>query len=378
VTDPEKLLAELIALPSVNPAFLPEGDARAGEWRVADFLASKAAQASLAVEFQDVLPQRRNLLVRLEAKGKPRRRIVLAPHLDTVGSASMPASHTQPATKSGKLHGRGACDTKGSVAAMFAALLQVARNGGPRQETEIVFAGLVDEENAQEGSRALARTGLKSDLAIVGEPTELRVVTAHKGDLWLKLVTKGKAAHGARPELGVNAVHEMAKVIDLLETKYAAELRKRKHPLLGSPTINVGSVRGGTQPNIVPDRCEIEIDRRTIPGETERTVQKEIAEYVRQAGLKAQLINSKTDVCLPMETDVRQPLVRSFLAAAGQTAPLGVDFFCDAAILSAGGIPSVVFGPGNIAQAHTADEWISLRSLRDATALLRRFFESLP
>lgn len=376
--DPEKLLAELIALPSVNPAFLPDGDDRAGEWRVADFLASTAAKAGLPVEFQEVFPNRRNLIVRLPAKGKARRRVLLAPHLDTVGSAAMRDEIFTPYVKNGRMHGRGACDTKGSVAAMFAALLAVARDSGARRETEIVFAGLIDEENAQEGSRALGRSGLKADLAIVGEPTELKVVTAHKGDLWLKMVTRGKAAHGAKPELGVNAVHEMAKVIVLLETKYARELRKRKHPILGRPTVNVGSVRGGTQPNIVPDRCEIEIDRRTIPGEKDATVQREIVKFVRDAGLKAELINSKSNICLAMETDVRKPLVRDFMRSAGQNHPLGVDFFCDASILSASGIPSVVFGPGNIAQAHTADEWISLRSLRDATELLRRFFESLP
>lgn len=377
MSDPEKLLAELIALPSVNPAFLPEGDGRGGEWRVADFLASTAGKAGLTVEFQAVFPSRRNLLCRLEPKGRPRRRVLLAPHMDTVGSAGMPESDFTPKARNGRMHGRGACDTKGSIAAMFSALLSFARDRGATGETEIVFAGLADEENAQEGSRALARSGLKAELAIVGEPTELRVVTAHKGDLWLKLVTEGKAAHGSRPELGVNAVHEMAKVIDLLETKYARELRKRRHPILGSPTINVGSVRGGTQPNIVPDRCEIEIDRRSIPGEKEAAVQREIVQFVREAGLKARLINAKNNACMAMETDPRQPLVRQFMGVAGQSGPVGADFFCDAAILSASGIPSVVFGPGNIAQAHTADEWISLGSLREGTAMLRRFFESL-
>src|SRR5262245_26607363 len=160
--------------------------------------------------------------------------------------------HFNQRTDGGRLHGRGACDTKGSVAAMFSALVGLAKNGPAPKETEVVFVGLIDEENAQEGSRVLARSDLKGDLAIVGEPTELKVVTAHKGDMWLKLVTTGKAAHGARPELGKNAVHAMARVINVLETDYARELSKRKHPILGSPTINVGMVRGGTQPNIVP------------------------------------------------------------------------------------------------------------------------------
>jgi acetylornithine deacetylase/succinyl-diaminopimelate desuccinylase-like protein len=375
---PEKLLAELIALPSVNPAFLPAGDKRAGEGRVIEFLAVKAAQAGLPVEFQQVLPKRANLIVRSLSRGKGKRpkRVLLAPHLDTVGSAEMPDSHFQPRVERGRMFGRGACDTKGSVAAMFTALLRAARK--PREETEIVFAGLIDEENAQEGSRALAKGGMTADLAIVGEPTELKTVTAHKGDLWLKLVAHGKAAHGARPELGVNAVHTMAKAIDLLETRYASTLRERKHPVLGSPTINVGVVRGGTQPNIVPDLCEIEVDRRTIPGEKDSAVQREILKFLNDAGLKLELRNSKQNECVAMATDANLPLVRQFMSATGQDGPLGVDFFCDAAILSAGGIPSIVFGPGNIAQAHTANEWISIASLRSATDILTSFLESLP
>jgi succinyl-diaminopimelate desuccinylase len=379
MTQSQKLLAELIALPSVNPAFLPEGDERGGEGRMIQFLAGVAAKAGLLVEFQQVLPQwrdRLNLIVRLKPRGKTRQRILLAPHLDTVGSVNMLKSHFEPTVKNGRMHGRGACDTKGSVAAMFTALLRISES--PPKESEIVFAGLVDEENAQEGSRALAKSNLKAGLAIVGEPTEAKVITAHKGDIWLKLITQGKAAHGARPELGRNAVHEMAGVIDLLETKYARFLSKRKHPLLGRPTINVGSVRGGTQPNIVPDRCEIEIDRRTIPGEKDTGVRKEILSFIREAGFNVQMENAKYHACMPLETDVKLPLVARLMSLTRQSHAIGVDFFCDAAIISAGGTPSVVFGPGNIAQAHTADEWISLKSLERATDLLTRFLGSLP
>ena len=377
--EPEKLLRELIALPSVNPAFLPEGDERVGEWRVADFLACHAAKSGLPVELQEVFPAgphlraRSNLIVRLQPAGRARQRIILAPHLDTV-----PAADFVPRVEKGRMHGRGACDTKGSVAAMFSAVLELATKGKRPGETEIMFVGLMDEENGQEGSRAFARSGIKGNLAIIGEPTELKVVTAHKGDLWLKLVAKGRAAHGARPELGDNAVHQMARVIDILETKYQRELKKRRHAILGSPTINVGSVRGGTQPNIVPDRCEIEIDRRTVPGEKDNAVQREILNFIRSHGLKAQLINSKTGACMALETNPNLPLVSRMMKLAGQTKPAGVDFFCDASIIASGGTPSIVFGPGNIAQAHTADEWISLRSLDRAAALLVRFLRSLP
>ncbi len=371
----EKLLSELIALPSVNPAFLPVGDPQAGEQRVAEFLTTIAARAGLSIEFQKVLPGRSNLIARLSPPGKIRQRLLLAPHLDTVPAA---ASQFNPRKKNGRLFGRGACDTKGSVAAMLTALCELANSKTRPQTTEIIFAGLVDEENAQAGSRALAASGLKADLAIVGEPTRLKIVTAHKGSLWLKLETHGKSAHGARPDLGRNAVHVMARIVDTLETDYAAQLRHRRHPLLGHATVNVGMIHGGTQPNIVPDACSITIDRRTLPGETEAGVRREITALVARKKLRAIFSRAKLLPALPLETNISLPLVRQFMRCAGQTQPAGVDYFCDASVLAGGGIPSVVFGPGDIAQAHTADEWISLASLQRAEKMLLQFFCSLP
>ena len=412
MTRTEKLLAELIALPSVNPAFALRASAFvslrrdksarqarllhpfAGEKRVADFLASVAARAGLEVELQpvfgvrghvralesgDMSPhsqiERSNVIARLLPRNKIRQTILLAPHLDTVGADD---SQFVPRRENGRLYGRGACDTKGSVAAMLTALCELANAKSRPQETEIVFAGLVDEENAQIGSRALAASGFKANLAIVGEPTRLQVVTAHKGSLWLQLETRGRAAHGATPQLGQNAVHEMARIVDLLETDYAVRLRRRRHPLLGTATVNVGTIHGGTQPNIVPDGCAITIDRRTLPGETESGVRREIAALLRAKRLPAKISSTKLAPCPPLETSPRLPLVRHFLRSAGQARPAGVDFFCDAAVLAAGGIPSVVFGPGDIAQAHTVDEWISLASLERGKNMLLYFLKSLP
>ena len=374
MTRTEKLLAELIALPGVNPAFLPPRHPHAGEKRIAEFLAATAARAGLTVEFQKVLPGRANIIARLKPRGRVRRTILLAPHLDTVV-----ANGTQfiPQRKNGRLYGRGACDTKGSVAAMLGALCELAGAKTRPLETEIIFAGLVDEEHAQAGSRALAASGLKADLAIVGEPTRLQVVTAHKGCLWLRLETHGRAAHGAKPHLGKNAVHEMARIVDALETDYAAQLKRRKHKLLGAGTVNVGTIGGGVQPNIVPESCAISIDRRTLPGETEAGVRRELGAWLRAKKLSAKISAAKLAPALPLETDPQLPLVRQFLRAAKQTRPVGVDYFCDAAVLAAAGIPSVVFGPGDIAQAHTMDEWISLKELERAKDLLAGFLNSL-
>ena len=370
-----KLLRELIALPSVNPGLLPAGDPRAGEQRVAEFLAATAGAAGLDVDLREVQPGRCNLFTRLSPAGKVKHRVVLAPHLDTVPPAT--DEQFDPQVRQGRVYGRGACDTKGSVAAMFSAVLELARQGARPAHTEIVFIGLVDEETGQAGSRAVAADGFDADLAIVGEPTRLRVVTAHKGNVWLKLTTQGKAAHGSRPDLGRNAILEMARVVTLLETEYAAELATRRHPLLRCATVNTGTIRGGVQANIVPAQCSIVIDRRMLPGETGASVRRELKALLRAHGLKAVLGDQKGAPCPALETDANLPLVRGFMALAGQAEPVGVDYFCDAAVLAGAGIPSVVFGPGDIAQAHTADEWLATSQLERAKTLLVRFLSGL-
>ncbi|HYE31343.1 MAG TPA: M20/M25/M40 family metallo-hydrolase [Methylomirabilota bacterium] len=368
-----QLLRELIAIPSVNPAFLPPGDARTGEEPVAAHLEGIARRSGLATERQSVAKGRSNLIIRATPKDKVGRRLLLAPHLDTVGEPALDAL-LQPRIVGDKLFGRGACDTKGSVAAMFTALLSFASlPAAERTGTEVIFVGLVDEEDGQSGSRALSAAKFKADFALVGEPTELRLVTAHKGDLWLKLVTRGKAAHGSKPHLGRNAVHEMARIVHLLETSYARILKRRRHPLLGSPTVNVGMIHGGAQPNIVPDECSIVLDRRTIPGERDSQVKREILALIREHGFKAALEDTKAGECRALETSLSNTHVRAFLEILKQKQAVGVDFFCDAAVLAAGGIPSAVFGPGSISDAHTSNEYISMKQLVAAHDLLLRW-----
>ena len=371
-----KLLRDLIALPSVNAAFLPPSDARAGEVKVADYLAKRAIRARLDIERQPIAPGSDNLIVRLQPLGQARHRILLAPHLDTVGGDN-PQIY-RPIKKGNKLHGRGACDTKGSVAAMFRALENVASCKKRPCQTEIIFIGLMDEECNQTGSRAFAKLRMKADLALVGEPTRCKVVTAHKGDLWLRLTATGKAAHGARPELGRNAVHTLAQCIDAIETDYAALLLKRHHPVLGHATINTGTIRGGAQPNIVPDHCEADLDRRTLPGETFAQIRRELLGVLARHGLKAKLIDVKGYACPALETDPCLPWVRDFMRSARQKKPIGVDYYCDAANIAGTGIPTVVWGPGDISQAHTTDEWITIEQLERGTDMLTRFLLSLP
>jgi acetylornithine deacetylase/succinyl-diaminopimelate desuccinylase-like protein len=375
MTGTEKLLRDLIALPSVNPAFLPFQHQNAGEVRVAEFLAATAARAGLSVDFLKALPGRSNLLVTLSPPGAVRQRVLLAPHLDTVNATP---EQFIPKKAGGRLYGRGACDTKGSIAAMMSALCEVAKQGRRPNSTQLLFIGLVDEENNQCGSRTLAASGFKADLAIVGEPTQCRLVTAHKGSLWMRFETRGKSAHGSRPELGRNAVHEMSKIVNLLETEYAVALKEKRHPLLGQATVNVGVICGGTQPNIVPDRCSILVDRRTLPGETEESVREEIQRLLSRARLRAVCADDKAAPCRALETSPKLALVAECLKVLRQQKPAGVPSFSDAAVLSEGGIPSVLFGPGDIAHAHTADEWVELTQLERAKEFFVTFLRSLP
>jgi acetylornithine deacetylase/succinyl-diaminopimelate desuccinylase-like protein len=356
-----KLLRDLVALPSVNPAFLPNDPELTGEERVASLLTDLARKQGLEISRQNVLPGRKNLFVRLKPTGKVKRRIVLAPHLDVV-----PAEDKQftPRVKNGRLHGRGACDTKGSVAAFFHALLELTKGKHRPAETEILFVGLVDEEYGQSGSRVFGQRGPKADLAIAGEPTQLQVVTAHKGNLWLRFETRGKAAHGATPHLGKSAIHEMARITEVL---------------LGHPSINIGTIKGGSQTNVVPELCSIEVDRRTLPSETEESVVKEINRLLAKRKLKVVNPQECRGVpCPPLETDPELPAVRQFMKAAKRRKSIGVDYFTDASPIAMGETPAIVFGPGDIAQAHSADEWIDLNQLDQATAIVLRFLQYQP
>jgi acetylornithine deacetylase/succinyl-diaminopimelate desuccinylase-like protein len=370
-----RLLCELIEIPSINPGLCEDRPEITGESRIAQFLEERGVQAGLDVTRQQVFPGRDNLLVRLPAKGKMKRRFILAPHLDTVPVKE--EGQLRAEVKDNRIYGRGACDTKGCVATYFHVLLELAEQGKLPNGTELLFVGLVDEECNQMGSREFARLGPKGDLAIVGEPTELELITAHKGNLWLELSVAGRAAHGAEPQQGESAIHKMAGIVEVLLTTYAKDLAQKSHQVLGSPTINIGCIRGGTQPNIVPDSCIIQIDRRTIPGETAESILKGIRTALGRNGLDAGTIVEMRGVpCLPLETDPNLKYVQQLLSTTGRTRTCGVNYFSDASPISQGGTPAVLFGPGSIAQAHRDKEWINWGQLELAAGMLKCFLEN--
>ena len=379
MTKPSELtrfLCDLIAIPSVNPSLGGETLHQNGEEEVVSFLIEKANRLGITAQRQAVLPGRKNVIFRLKPKGFVKQKVLLAPHLDVVPGDRKLFS---PKTRNGKIYGRGACDTKGSMAAFFTAFCELAKNKGAPKETEIIFAGLVDEEFGQAGSRKLAEKGPKADLAIAGEPTNLQVVTAHKGNIWLRLKTKGKAAHGATPEKGKNAISLMTPLLQVLFQDYPEILRGRKHPLLGHPTLNVGKISGGSQANIVANSCILELDRRTLPGESETSIKKEFISLFKSKNLPIPAFEFTRSVpCPPLDTDPNLPLVKDLLKASGKRKPRGVPYFTDASPLARGGTPSVVFGPGDIAQAHSENEFVEIKQLKKAQDIISTFLKNLP
>jgi acetylornithine deacetylase/succinyl-diaminopimelate desuccinylase-like protein len=365
ILSPIPLLGELIRIPSVNPEGDP-GVAEPGEARLAGHLTGILRDLGAESSLHEVLPGRPNVVARFpsDRPGKPR--ILLAPHTDTVSVVGMTIDPFSGEVRDGKVWGRGASDTKGPMVAMLAALSR-CRDILPSLGHEVWFAGLMGEESGQHGAKALASRE-KFDFVIAGEPTDLKTVHAHKGSLWVTLTARGKAVHASAPERGENAIYKLTTAIEAIRTKAMADLSSRDHPLLGRSTLSVGTIHGGSKTNIVPDHAEATIDIRVIPGENPERVM----ELLRAAAPQVDFTHLGS---APLFTDPSHPLIER-LSSLGAM-PVGAPWFCDAAVFAEKGMPSVALGPGSIAQAHTADEWISASDLEAGAEFFEKFLKSL-
>jgi acetylornithine deacetylase len=357
VIDPLDLLEELIAIDSVNPAMGGPGERAVAE-RLATVLEGIGCRVELPVGAGS--EARPNLVATLPGRaGRPV--LLLEAHLDTVAQPRQPIAIRR---RNGRLHGRGACDTKGSAAAMVAAMAAIADR--PDRPT-VVFAGAADEEVAMAGSLALLDQLPPVDGAIVGEPTSLRPVRAHNGLMRFRVVARGRAAHTSRAHLGVNAVAAAARAVLAIEDELVPVLAARSHPLAGPALATAAVIRGGVAPNLVPEWCELEVDRRLAPGEDPDAALREVdALLARLRAAGDDLVREAPSILLAaVETPAEDPLVRLAEAVAGAalgepTRAGGVPYGTDASHLTAvGGIPCVVLGPGSIDQAHTDDEWVA-------------------
>ncbi len=366
-------LAELVRINSVNSSY--EGGP--GEREIATWIKRFFEQRGIEVWEQEVFPGRPNIIARLPGRDGSRR-VILEAHTDTVSVQGMSIPPFEPRVEAGKMYGRGSCDTKAGLAAMMCAVASLHKDQ-IQPPCDVWLAAVVDEEFSYRGVVKLCE-GLTGQAALVAEPTGLRAVIASKGVLRWRILVRGKAAHSGKPHLGVNAINHMARVILALEEDHR-NLAARVHSLLGPATVNVGVVQGGVQVNFVPDRCSIEIDRRLLPGETVETVLAHYQTLLDELKIQHPTLDAfmeppmLTDEALETPADsAPAKLARSLLDAMGLDGALGgVPFGSDASKLSRQGIPSLVFGPGSIDQAHAAVEFVELAQVERAFEFYRNF-----
>ena len=361
-----RLAHDLVAIPSMNPMGREECGAGFGERALAAHLDTLLQGMGAATLLTWPVPDRPNLCAWFDF-GAPDT-VLFEAHLDTVPADNMTIAPFGAEVRDDRLWGRGACDVKGPMAAMLWAVDRAAKAGRARRN--VLFCAVMDEEYQFTGVRHLLdhlpdAWRARITYAVVAEPTGLRPVAAHKGVVRWRATARGLAAHSSTPHLGENAIYKLADATLALRNHADTLAAGPAHPLLGHATLGVGIVRGGSAVNIVPDTAVAEIDRRLIPGEDPAAVTRTVRALVEPFGVEL----SEPIMGAPaFETDADAPAVRDTLAAAARAevdaAPLAVNYCTDASFYPAHGIPAVVFGPGDIAQAHTKDEWIALDQLR--------------
>ena len=362
------LLDALVRIDSVNPGLDPGG---AGERQIAAFVAEWGRGAGLRVEELESTPGRPSVILRggHDAGG---RRLLLCGHLDTVSLAGSRDALT-PRVAGDRLYARGAYDMKGGLAAALTACRAASVAG---IDGEVIVAAVADEEHASLGIQdVLARLDPAGiDAAVVTEPTELQVGTAHRGFVWTEVTVSGVAAHGSRPHLGADAIlaagHHLV-AFDALDQ----ELRNRPHPFLGSGNLHASLIAGGTGESTIPDRCVFTVERRTLPGESLDRVEADVAGVLERSRPADPRVTTITRTLLhrpPMQTPHDAEIVRTLLAAAGPDTNLApMSYWADSAFIAAAGIPTVLYGPGGDG-AHADAEWVSRSGTNTVAAVLTR------
>lgn len=364
-----RLLAELVATDSVNPGLDPTG---AGERGIADRV--EAWSRAHALDVRRVGPAERPSLIVSTTRTRPGPTLLLCGHLDTVGHGSMPQP-TTPVVRDGRMYGRGTYDMKGGLAA---ALVAAARLNQASRTGPVTVAAVADEEHLSAGTAEVLRH-VTADAAVVTEPTELQVAVAHRGFAWVRIDIAGRAAHGSRPHLGVDAIVAAGPVLTALG-RLPARLDRIVHPLLGPAVVHASLIDGGTEESTVPEHCSIVVERRTLPGETGATALAEIDRLLDEARRHTPAATFTATLLVerdPMQTPDQEPIVQAALAAHRHlredgwpdSRPAGLSYWADSALLSGAGIPTVLLGPVGDG-AHARREWVDLRSVLDTARLL--------
>jgi acetylornithine deacetylase len=374
--DARALTRALVEIDSRNPSLAAGAP---GEAPCAAFLHGVLDAWGFRTELRDAVPGRPNVIARVgDTRGG--RSLMFNGHLDVVGIEGMVHSPFGAAERDGRLYGRGAADMKGGIGAMCAAAYLAARDG---VAGEIVIAAVADEEYESLGTRALVEQGVRADACIVTEPTHLRACIAHRGFVWAQLQTQGRAAHGSRPDLGVDAIVGMAPVLAGIPA-LQRRLEARPHPLLGAASLHASLIAGGQELSSYPERCVLDVERRTLPGESAQDVERELQELLALAGEADPRLDTGLRMGLvrePFEVDPSADIVRTVRAAAARTLGaepeiVGHSAWMDAAFLSAAGMPTVVFGPTGEG-AHAIEEHVELESVEQVAEIVietaRRF-----
>ncbi|HSJ62751.1 MAG TPA: ArgE/DapE family deacylase [Gemmatimonadaceae bacterium] len=366
----------LVRHDSRNPALVSGAP---GEGAVASALAGTLREWGFAVDLVESSPGRPNVIARIGPSAGAT--LMLNGHLDTVGVEAMTHAPFDADEREGRLYGRGSADMKGGVAAMCAAAARAAAAGALR--CAAIVTAVTDEEFESEGTRAIVASGLRADAAIVTEPTRLAIAPAHRGFAWLELTVHGRAAHGSRYDIGVDAIRHAALVLAELDRFERDTLASRTHRLLGHASLHASTIEGGVGWSTYPDRCVVRIERRTLPGESADDALAEVrdaCDRVRAGGTELH-----ADVALqfsqgPSDVAEDAPVVRALAAAmegAGETVRLeGLSAWTDAALLNDAGIPAICYGPGDISLAHSATEWVPVAEIERATAVLDRLLRA--
>jgi acetylornithine deacetylase len=374
-------LRELIAIDSVNPSLVPGG---AGEQQIAEAIAAELHAIGADVELQPVAPGRPNVVGVLEGR-RAGPALVLCGHLDTVGVAGMDAPFN-PIVRDKRVHGRGAQDMKGGLAAIVGAVRRIADSGGI-EAGRVVVAGVCDEEDASRGAEAFVERWRRGDAtphpasAVVTEPTDLRVGIAHKGFAWLQVTTTGRAAHGSRPREGRDAILRMGRLLARLDEFDRERQVQPGHPLLGPASLHASFIEGGREWSTYPDRCDLRLERRTIPGEDPDQPVLEISRILESLVQEDEEFSASVDLIFArLAYEIREDhrlvhALRTAAGLAGATADLcGLSFWADSSVLGEAGIPTALFGPGG-AGLHGLEEYVRIDDVlvcEDALARLAR------
>jgi len=365
------ILREMILIRSENPFDDPPREGYR-EKEMADYLAGHLSALGLRVETRDVRPGRPNVFGFLNGK-QSQTTLMLAGHMDTARTTGYPAAY-EVKVQDRMMYGRGACDMKAALAA-YLGVVKALRETGTRLNGHLIICGIVDEEYQMLGSKAIGQGGRMADQGIIGEPTNLRICPANKGRVSTKIITRGRAAHSSVPEKGVNAIDKISKVIRAFGDYNQELLGRSPHPLCGHGRFTPGVIRGGVQVNMVPDYCELEVDRRTLPGESRESAYAEFHERIRKAAEGdpdfVYEITEPTWLIAPNDISPEEPVVAALRSAHRDLfgRDPGVEAFVAGSDAPYMGFPTVICGPGSIAQAHTTCEFVDLQEVAEATRL---------